>query len=257
MSEPTLLAPPLTAGAPGGVVRLEAEEARHARALRLDAGAALALTDGRGRRWSAELVELERDSVACRLVAPLATPPPGRVDLWFGVGSKDRTLWLVEKAVELGARKLVPIECARSRSVADAGRSAGFLAKMERRGEAALKQCGGALLPQLRSPRSLREALAEAAPGPRLLADPGASRPLAERARALAPGVAVTYLVGPEGGLEEDEVEACGAAGFELVGLGPRILRFETAAIAGLALLAADGGRAARADEGRGNGSEG
>ncbi|MGH7539615.1 MAG: RsmE family RNA methyltransferase [Gemmatimonadota bacterium] len=140
----------------------------------------------------------------------------------------------------LGVRSLRPIECARSRSVADAGRSCGFLETLERRCGAALKQCGGAHLPVVHPVRSLERAVADPEPvrTVRLVADPGAPSSLAERASRLDPADAVTYLVGPEGGLDHEERSLCRAAGFERVGLGPRTLRFETAALVGLALLA-------------------
>lgn len=225
----------------GDTVSLEPEEVAHARALRLSVGEAVLVTDGRGRRWEAELTEASRRSVSCLLSTPRPAPAPLPLTLWAPVGSKDRSLWLVEKAVELGVSRIVLIECGRSRSVADAGRSAGFLDRARRRAIAALTQSGGAELPELAGPHDL-DALLETLPPPtasgaRLLADPD-GRPLSAALGAGPPESAI-WLVGPEGGLEPEERRAAARAGFELVALGARTLRFETAALAGLAILGA------------------
>lgn len=236
----TLFSNALERARTGETVSLEPEEVAHARALRLSVGEPVLVTDGRGRRWEAEVTEAGRRSVSCRLCAPRPAPAPRRLTLWAPVGNKDRSLWLVEKAVELGVRRLVLTECARSRSVADAGRSAGFLDRARRRAIAALTQSGGADLPELTGPHDL-DALLETLPPPdartaRLLADAD-GRPPSGVLCAGAPESAI-WFVGPEGGLTTEERRAAVAAGFELVGLGARTLRFETAALAGLAIVA-------------------
>lgn len=235
----TLFCRALPRASTGETASLSPEEIAHARALRLSAGETVLLTDGRSSRWEAELTEVDRRTITCRLVAPRPAPDPRPLTLWAPVGNRDRSLWLVEKAVELGVRSIVFAECARSRSVADAGRSSGFLDRARRRAIAALTQSGGAHLPDLDGPREL-ETLLRTAPdagGARLLADPG-GRPLLEAVGERSFESAV-WLVGPEGGLTDWERHAASAAGFDLVGLGARTLRFETATVAGLAILAA------------------
>ncbi len=202
------------------------------------------LTDGHGTRWAASLTALERRTGRCRLVEPCPSEPQPAVSLWIPVANRDRTLWLVEKSVELGVASIRWIEWERSRSVADAARSPAFRARALTRAEAALKQSGGAWLPRMVEPAPLDEALTlDRAPNEvRWLAD-ARGEPSFVVANRLSLAVAkaphaVSVLVGPEGGFTEEEAARCSAAGFDSVSIGTRTLRFETAAIAMLGLAA-------------------
>lgn len=228
-------------------VVLEASEARHVRSLRLAEGDAVHLVDGTGGRWRARLASTGRDEVACEVLEADPAPPPLPVILAFGVAARDRTLWLVEKAVELGALVLQPVEFRRSRSVADAGRSPAFWRKAGRRAEAALKQCGAARLPAIEPVRDLHEVLertrrptvdgAPARDGPDVLLERDAPEELGPVLEdAWTDRRPLRLLLGPEGGLEAEERAACRSAGFRAAALGARVLRFETAAVAALAV---------------------
>lgn len=228
-------------------VALEASEVRHARSLRVSRDDEVHLVDGAGGRWRARVAAVGPDELRCEVLAAAPAPPPLPVILAFGVAARDRTLWLVEKAVELGALALQPVEFRRSRSVADAGRSAGFWRKAARRAEAALKQCGAARLPAVEPVRDLHDVLrrdrrptVDGAPvrgGPDVLlaraAGEGLGSVLADGWDGRRP---LRLLLGPEGGLEDEEREACRTAGFRPASLGERVLRFETAAVASLAV---------------------
>lgn len=251
MTAPTFYTPEPGRRPEGGRVELPPEEARHVRSLRLRPGDEIRITDGRGRLWRAELTEAPENgdpAAACEVLGPLEPPPPLPVELGFGVAAKDRTLWMVEKAVELGAVSLQPVECRRSRSVADAGRSPAFWRKAARRGVSALKQCGGARLPDFGPVRDLHEYLdRDARPGPGgglarrgpdVLLDRGAAPPLRRVLEGWTGEPPARFLLGPEGGLEDEERDACRRAGFTPASLGPRVLRFETAAISALAVAA-------------------
>lgn len=219
----------------GEVAELEKDEARHVRALRLGAGDAVRVTDARGALWGARLVEA---GTAVRLVEPLEAPPALEVELWAPVGNKQATLWLVEKATEFGLLRLRPVECERSASVADAGRSSGFWRKAERRALAAVKQSGSARLPEIDDPAPLADRLAALGVDvPRVVLDP-AGPPLVSVLSEWPGRPAPVILVGPEGGLTDEELDVCRAAGFRPAALGPTILRFETAAVAALAIAA-------------------
>ncbi len=245
----------------GRRIRLEPDEARHADALRVRPGDEVRLTDGRGRLWRARLEEADDGTAACRLLEALEPPPDLPVEVAFGVGARDRTLWLVEKAVELGAAALHPVACRRSASVADAARSEGFWRKARRRAVSALKQCGGARLPEVGPVRDLHDYLRRdrravpggrvADEGPDLLLEREAAEGLWDALDGWDGRRPLRVLLGPEGGLTDDERRACRRAGFRPVRLGPRNLRFETAAVA--ALAAASARRARSHDTGEGS----
>ncbi len=234
----TLFCEGLGDAGPGDTVSLASQEVAHARVLRLTAGEPVLITDGRSRRWVAELTRTGRHDVACRLLESRPAPPPWPVSLWAPVGNRERSLWLVEKAVELGAASIRFVELERSRSVTDAGRSPGFLERARRRAIGALTQSGGAVLPRLIGPQELDEALETREGGETAwLADPEGA-PFHDVVGSAAWDGAI-WMVGPEGGLSAGEGRRVREAGFGMVSLGPRTLRFETAAVAGLASVAA------------------
>ncbi len=195
------------------------------------------MTDGLGHRWSAELERLDRRSAECRLRESTDVLPQGTVVLWAPVANKDRSLWLVEKAVELGVREIRWIEWERSRSVSDACRSSGFLERARKRARAAVQQSGRAWVPTLGPATDLTVAVSDV-DGAGLLAD-RAGRPVHALVDGSAKRDACVLAVGPEGGVTEEERTLCEEAGFELVSLGDATLRFETAATAMIAAYTA------------------
>jgi len=159
-------------------------------------------------------------------------------EVYQALPEKERFELVLQKLTELGAARIVPVETARSATLAqrDAGQT-----KSHRWPEVVLraaKQCRRAMLPELFRPVTLMEALTLAGEGElKLMLYEGESRwTLSEAIGRLRPEK-VALLVGPEGGFTDIEVAQATAAGFLPVSLGPRILRTETAAIAGTVLL--------------------
>jgi 16S rRNA (uracil1498-N3)-methyltransferase len=262
MTVPTLFAPQLAGCRVGEEVRLDSEEAGHVRALRLAPGSEVALVDGVGHRWLARLKSPDRGSAVCVLRRAVVVPPALPIRLAFGVGNKDRTLWLIEKSVELGAAVLEPVEFMRSGSVADAARSPGYWRRARRRAVSALKQSGGNWLPRIQPVVSLDEWLDRPIDpgGLCLLADGTAERGFSAHLNGWVGQSEAVLLVGPEGGMEAHENDACREAGFLAGRLGTNTLRFETAAVAALALVVervAGAGAADPADGADGKGGEG
>lgn len=262
MTAPTFFADDLRGSEPGGRLTLSDRESRHVRALRLAPGDPIEVTDGQGRLWQGRLLET-RPGATCELEAPSGDPRRLPAELAAAVAAKDRTLWLVEKAVELGALAYRPVEFARSRSVADAGRSTAFWRRAGRRAVAALKQCGGSRLPDIGPVQELHDYLDRkrrpapggvARSGPDVVLDPAGESSLAGALEAWTGAPPVRILVGPEGGLEAGELAACREAGFRPVHLGPRTLRFETAAVCALAVAGQRAWSDGRSVEPGGNG---
>jgi 16S rRNA (uracil1498-N3)-methyltransferase len=222
----------------GGAATLGEGASRHLlKVLRLGPGAGLRVFDGRGREHAARLTG---GTVRAATVEVLEAREPApesalSIRLLQGIGRGERMDLVIQKATELGVAAIVPVLSARSVVRLSGDRAARRRAHWQSVAIGACEQCGRATLPAIIEPCGLDEALAKLpADGPRLLPDPAAAAGLAGRP---APGPALTLLIGPEGGLDEAEIRAAGAAGFQRVRLGPRVLRTETAAIAAIALV--------------------
>ena len=217
----------------GSVVILEEEEAHHLRVRRVEEGTAIRLVDGRGGVATAR-VSIERQVLAAHVVATTMVAAPPRTELLVGAGDRERFLMLVEKATELGATKIVPLVT--ERSVAVSSRfQATHVDKAARRAREALKQCGGAWVPAVVAPVALAEALRTPVRGAVRLLAHAEGGPVPR----IREGDPVQWAVGPEGGFSDQEIAAFRAAGFVPVALGRATLRFETAAVACLAISAA------------------
>jgi 16S rRNA (uracil1498-N3)-methyltransferase len=230
---------------PGDVVALPDDVARHVQVLRLQPGDSLAIFNGNGGQYSAELIEIERRSAMVRVgeFADVEAEPPYRLTLAQGIAGGDKMDWLIEKAVELGAAGFVPLTTARSVVRLSGERAARRQAHWEGIVRASCEQCGRNRLPEVEPLRELSVWLdtMPAAPADgelRLMLSPRASIAFASLPTQPPKG-RVTMLVGPEGGLSTAEEDAAAERGFTPLGLGPRVLRTETAGIAVLAALAA------------------
>ena len=215
--------------AAGGLVTVEGPQAHYlANVLRMGAGDQLLLFNGMSGEWLAEIVDAGKKRVT--LAVREATRPQESVpDLWlaFAPIKKGRVDWLVEKAVELGVAHLVPVVT--RRTIVDKLN----LERMRAHIVEAAEQCGRTSLATIDAPVKL-DAFLRGLDGARALyfADETGGEPAAS---AFAPGPA-TLLTGPEGGFTPDEAAAIRAApGASAISLGPRILRAETAALAGVA----------------------
>jgi len=216
----------------GGVVVLEEEEAHHLRVRRVAGGAQVRLVDGRGGIATARLAE-QQGVIAARVVATAMVPVPPVTELLLAAGDRDRFLDAVEKGAELGATRIIPVVSERSQAVATRFQQV-HVEKAVRRVREALKQSGAAWMPAVAPPALLADAVRQVPPRIlRLLADAeGGPMP------ALREGDAVAWAIGPEGGFTEGESAALRSAGFRPVVLGRSTLRFDTAAVAALALTA-------------------
>ncbi|MFL5577478.1 MAG: RsmE family RNA methyltransferase [Gemmatimonadaceae bacterium] len=223
--------------APGATVVLGEDAAHHARVRRLEVGERVVLTDGAGAVAQGTLVRLSKHHAAVDVASVERRDPPPAVHLLVPVADRDRMLWLAEKSVELAATSWRPVLWRRSRSVSPRGEGTAFQGKVRARMSAALTQCEGAWLPHLFPDATPERAVAAAPEGTRLVLD--ADAPPLLTLLPLPLDGPVTLAVGPEGGLEREERERLVAAGFAPASLGGHILRFETAAVAALAVVRA------------------
>lgn len=216
---------------------LPASAARHVQVLRLPPGAPLVLFDGGGCEWPAQVTRITRSEVEVEPAEPRRVDREIGIDVTIAIGmpANDRMDYVVEKATELGAAGLQPLVCERSVLRLAGERAAKKVAHWQGVAVAACEQCGRNRLPRIEAVRSLPEwlgGLPPAAEGEaRWLLSPGAAPP------PPAPRAA-TLLSGPEGGLAPDEEAIARSRGFVPVGLGPRVLRADTAPLALLAHLA-------------------
>ncbi|MGM0701800.1 MAG: 16S rRNA (uracil(1498)-N(3))-methyltransferase [Pseudomonadota bacterium] len=220
----------------GGDVVLPEGPARHvARVLRLGPGASLTLFDGAGREARAVLVEAGRKQVVAHVEAlvPGQGESPLAVHLGQAIAKGDRMDYAIQKAVELGVAAITPLHTEHGDVRLKGDRAAKKLAHWQAVVASACEQCGRAVVPRVHPPAGLDDWLAARHEALRLVLHPGTAGAL-ERDEVPA---AVALLIGPEGGLAEREVEAAQAAGFAPLGLGPRILRTETAPVVALSLL--------------------
>jgi len=223
-----------------GEVVLPPASAHHAlKVLRLGSGDSVVLFDGSGGELNAWLDVRARQAVAVGgKWQEVSREPPLDIILVQALASGDKMDWVIQKAVELGASGIVPVQAARSVLRLAGERADKKLEHWRQVVIAACEQCGRNRLPFVAPVQSLGAWLAQAQNAARLVLVPGG-----ERLSAVQPvPPSIHLLVGPEGGWSDEELSLCLRAGSREVGLGPRVLRTETAGLAALAALQAKAG---------------
>jgi 16S rRNA (uracil1498-N3)-methyltransferase len=230
-------------GFAGGRARMSGSVAHHlGRVLRGHRGQIYELSDGTSV-YMGRIDKVERDAVEFVLLDPVSiTPPAVRISLLVALVKFDRFEWALEKATELGAETVVPLAAERSDKPLLA--AAPKRAPRWRRILAESAQQARCLsVPELRPLARPRDAFMAASASVRVILS---ERPGARRLRGVladqqtragpSPAAEVAMAIGPEGGWTESEFAAAAAANFVEASLGDRVLRTETAVIAGLAL---------------------
>ena len=215
-------------------VILDSDETRHLRdVLRLKSGDDVSVFDGEGGEFECSISTIgKRESVLdiLRPVDPPAAESPLVLTLAVSLLKGEKFDLVTQKAVELGVAKLIPLETARAD--ARAGEGEKRQQRWQKIALGATKQCGRATLMQVAKPIGFNKFVREAVSPVFLFTERGGvSFP------ARVSGQKITAVIGPEGGWEDSEIELARECGFELVTLGGRILRAETAGISIAALL--------------------
>ena len=225
-----------------GVAWVRGDEAHHmVRVFRARPGEAVNLFDGTGRRWRG-VVACAGSPVRVEKLEPLpANEPPHEIHLVQAVPKGERWEWILEKGTELGVSVFHPVLTRRTVVRVPPQKAAARRARWQRIVEAAVRQCERAKIPKVEPLQDLTGALRNLGPAGR-----GEIRIVwSERSRSAPPGCAeisprkVVLAVGPEGGWDPEELGFLERAGFVPAGLGPRILRAETAALVGVAVVQA------------------
>jgi 16S rRNA (uracil1498-N3)-methyltransferase len=226
--------------AAGGVAPLTAGQAHHLRAvLRLPLGAAVAAFNAADGEWLCRIVE-SGGRIALRVVECLQPPVAAQAAPWllFAPVKRGRLDWLVEKATELGAAALLPVWTRHTQN------ERLNLDRLRVHAIAAAEQSERLSIPELTGPRPLAAVLADWPAERRLfVCDETGAGAAAAGALAQQGGAPCAFLTGPEGGFDASELDAFDKFSFVTrVGLGPRVLRADTAAVAVLAVYQAVAG---------------
>lgn len=216
---------------------LKGDELRHARStLRLGPGDQVQIIDGEGGRFEMAIEAVEKTAARLRILSREMEPPPSfSLTLAMGIVPGERYDWAVQKGTELGAAAIVPLVTERTEGAYRVPWKR--LERLRRVAVSACKQCGRARFPRFSEPVDLRDL------------DPGdfdiavvfweeeiRSLPLPSGNEGKNPETGL-MVVGPVGGLGRGEAEGLRDRGCVLAGLGPRVLRTETAVAAGTALM--------------------
>lgn len=218
----------------GHAVTLAEGEVQHARVRRVGLGERVRLVDGSGGVALGTIVRLGKAEARIDVETVDHVDPPPVLHLMLPIADRDRMLLLAEKATELAVFSWRPVMWKRSRSVSQRGEGVAFQSKARMRMITALTQSGGAWLPVLYPDATPERAVVSAPAGARWLLDADG-----EPVSNVAISAPLLIAVGPEGGLEPDQRAVFVSAGFTPVCVAPLTLRFETAAIAGLAVARA------------------
>lgn len=220
---------------------LPAAAAHHAsRVLRLRFGDAVQIFDGTGNALDATINEIKGKRVVLGNLQTCMTQhePKLHIVLAQAMCSSDKMDLVVQKATELGAAEVIPVQTERSIARISGLRAEKRTLHWKSIAISACEQSGRNDLPVIHAPRDLKEWLLEmrTTPGVKYIFLPGGATQLQAQPKP-ASQVPVTLVIGPEGGFSTDEATMALQMGFIPILLGPRILRTETAAIAGIAAL--------------------
>lgn len=223
----------------GSELELESEKALYlTRVLRRRSGDTLLVFDGKGSEYRATLLSVGKGNATLRIDEAIVTKTETglRVHLVQGVSRGERMDFVVQKATELGVKRITPVLTEFGVVKFDDRRAEKRRAHWQKVAASACEQCGRVRLPLVDAPIALKKWFGNPPDSvdTQLILRPGGAQALTD---IEAPPTKICILVGPEGGFSDSEHADAEVAGFRSVSLGPRILRTETAALTALAIL--------------------
>ncbi len=219
-------------------LRLDADAAHYlGKVLRMRLGQFVHVFNASDGEFLARIGQLTKKHAELRVETRLRAPAAPRleIELCLGLSRGERMSWAIQKSTELGVHGIKPFLSARGEVKLSPERAASRMQHWRRIAIGAVEQSGGFRIPDFSEPLALERVLQAPAEADctRLLFDPAGSAGLPDS----LPGDRLQIVTGPEGGFTESELALAARCGYEIVGLGPRILRSETAPVAVLAIL--------------------
>ena len=210
--------------------------------LRMRAGEELLAADGQGSEYRCILRELQDSEIRAEICRKLSGSAelPSRITLFQGLPKSDKMDLIIQKCVELGVFRIVPVTTKRTVVKLDAKKEESRRKRWTAVSESAAKQSGRGIIPEISGVQSFREAVEEAGELDVCLIPYEKAEDMARTREILSgipAGASIGVFIGPEGGFEEEEVREAMEAGARPITLGRRILRTETAGMAVLAML--------------------
>lgn len=209
------------------------------RVLRVKPGSTVTLFDGSDKEYPSIVLEAKRQSVLLQTGQPVTRDTESRLSIRLiqGISRGERMDFVVQKATELGVRRISPVLTEFSVVKLKAERATRRILHWKKIAQRACEQCGRNTIPLIDEPVALHELLRETEQADcRLMLQLSAEVSLQQAGTKVS---SVDLLIGPEGGLSDAEAELAAATGYTAVSLGPRVMRTETAALAALAIVQA------------------
>ncbi len=220
----------------GNVVPLAEEDARHiTRVLRMQVGEALTLCDGCGNDYSARLASTDPVTAKILSTSPSVGELPANITLYQSLPKSDKMEWIIQKSVELGVTRVVPVLSNRCVSRPNAAAAEKKKVRYQKIAREAAMQCRRGRIPTVESQITFAEALEDSKDTLRLFCYEGGGEPLS--AQMLRGEGEISLFIGCEGGFAPEEAEAAKEQGCTFITLGNRILRCETAPLCALSIL--------------------
>lgn len=211
---------------------------RHIMVLRLGIGDNIILFNGTGGEYLARIIGIERHQATAEIISfeYRDVELPYEITLAQGIPEAGKMDWIIEKAVELGVSRIIPLATQRSVVRLNAERAEKRLARWQSIIISATQQCGRNRLPEIAHPIEFGDYISTLSQTSAILFSPHATEPLPSWANRQAPH-AVTMLIGPEGGFSPEEEALAHQQGIVSLSMGPRILRTETAGLVAVSAI--------------------
>ena len=227
----------------GNKIKLTGSDVNHIRnVLRLREGDEILICDGKGWEYTCAIFSIEAGFVEARIEeeTPSLSELPSRITLYQGLPKSDKMDLIVQKAVELGVYRIVPVDTARTVVRLDDKKEASRLRRWNSISESAAKQSGRAFIPEVTGVMDFKRAVEEASASDVVLIPYELAEGMEDTKaviKGIRPGESVAVFIGPEGGFERTEVSSAVEKGAVVLTLGRRTLRTETAGMFVLSIL--------------------